>query len=497
MKMNRPTSSIEVAEESAIATLIPHLPTILRQRKWLLIIPAAVGLIIGVAAAFLLPVTYQSKAVLLVEAPLLPEEVASDVTGMEIIDQRMARIRQEVLSRTQLIDIINRNGLYQTELRTKTFSEVIDDMRGAIDIRPVTADIQSSSSGKQSTIAFSISFDYSDPVKAQAVLQALTQQIQQINSSTQSQQAVNTVQFLTDQTSELQEQIAQLEGTILGIRSRNSAALAGANGGFFSSPETLQAQIIALEQTNATLRSQRSLVATASDRDPAVQEAEAQLAALRATYAESHPDVTLAKQRLAEAKRLARTREDDLPIDRVSNIDEQIALNNRQISQLRAAQGTAASNMAAARQAPVVQGELAQLQEKLDGLNMQYQRASVQLNAARAGKRADDEQVGERLRQLEAPTIPEEPISPNRPLLISAGFGLGFGLGLAVILLLELIGRPIRHVSSVTHAIGEPPLVVIPTIYAPGERGSWLAGLWPFAKGGGGKTRDDDDDDDD
>jgi uncharacterized protein involved in exopolysaccharide biosynthesis len=491
MTMNTQSNNFESAEDSAIGAMLPHLPTIIFQRKWLLIIPTVVGLIIGVALAFLLPVTFQSKAVLLVEAPLLPEEVASDASSVEIIDQRMARIRQEVLSRSQLIDLINRNSLYQTELRIKTYSEVIEKMRNAIQIEPVSGNIQASGNGRQSTIAFSISFDYAEPVKAQAVLQSITQQIQQINSSTQSEQATNMVQFLTDQTEELQTQISGLEGQILAIKSRNGQALASAGGGIYSSPDMIQSQIIQIEQTNAQLKAQRDLSKTTADRDPGVQAAESNLAALRATYTESHPDVVLAKRRLEEAKQLAKTRENDLPISRSSTYDDQIAFNNRQIAQLRGALGVANSTAAAARQAPVVQSQVSQLQEKLDGLNAQYQRAAVQLRAARAGKRADDEQQGERLRMLESPTTPEKPISPNRPMLISAGLGLGAMFGIAIIMLLEIVNRPIRHVMTVTKTIGEPPLVVIPTIYAPGERGMGiLSSLWP--KGG----KDDDDDDD-
>lgn len=489
--MNTQSSTFDTQEESSLGALLPHIPTIVWSRKWLLIVPTLIGLIIGVTTAFMLPVMYQSKAVLIVEAPMLPQNVASDVGGMEIIDQRMARIREQVLSRSQLIDLISRNSLYQTELRIKTFSEVIDMMRNAIAIQPVTANIQTGNG--QSTIAFSITFNYSEPVKAQAVLQAITQQIQQINSSTQSEQAANTVQFLTDQTQELQTQIADLEGKILAMKQQNGTALAGVSGAYYGSPEMIQSQIIQLEQANSALKAQRELVRTDSDRDPGVQQAEASLAALRATYTESHPDVILAKQRLEEAKRLAKTRQAALPVNPASTIDSQITLNERQIAQLRGSMGTAVAAQAASRQAPVVQSQLSQLQERLDGLNAQYQRASVQLRAAQAGKRADDEQQGERLRQLEAPTIPDTPISPNRPLLISAGLGLGGAFGLGIILLLEIVSRPIRHVVTVARTTGEPPLVVIPTIYAPGERNlGFLANLWPK---GGRKDHDDDDDD--
>ncbi|MBO9574364.1 MAG: lipopolysaccharide biosynthesis protein [Sphingobium sp.] len=489
--MNMQTSTIETTEDSALGAILPHLPTIILQRKWLFLIPALVGLIIGVAAAYLLPVTYQSKAVLLVEAPLLPEEIASDISSMDVIDQRMARIRQEILSRTVLVDVINRNSLYESEMKIKTYSEVIDEMRDAITIEPVTVNVQNNGRNPRGTIAFSITYGYSDPIKAQAVVQALVDKITQLNSSTQSQQAANTVQFLTDQSDELQQQISQLENTLLSVKSANGTALATGAIGYTGSPEAIQSQIMSIEATNASLKAQKDLASTVAQRDPGVQQAEATLAALRATYTETHPDVVLAKQRLEEAKRLAKAREDDLPVDRAQQIDQQIAFNNRQIATLRQAMGMASSSMAAARQAPVVQEQVSQLQEKLEGLNTQYRRVQMQLATARAGKRADDEQQGERLRPIEPPSTPEYPISPNRPVLIAGGLVVGLGLGLVLILFLELLHRPIRHISTVTRTVGEPPLVVIPTIFAPGER---KAGFFSRLFSGG-KDNDDDDDD--
>jgi len=485
--MNNPTTTFETADDASAGStsIIPHLPTIIGQRKWLFLIPTVIGLIVGVAAAFLLPVTYQSKAVLLVEAPLLPSEVALDSANMEVVDQRMARIRQQVLSRPALFEIIQRNGLYQTELRIKTLSEVIDGMRQAIQISPVTAEIQNVGSGRRSTIAFSMSFDYSDPTKAQAVAQALTQQVLQIDATTSAEQATNTVQFLTDQADGLMLQINQLEQQISTIKANNGAALVGGGmiGGSTASYDT---QIATIEQANSQLRVQRQLNATAADRDPVVQQAEANLAGAQAIYTDRHPDVVMAKQRLEEAKALAKTRQTSAPADA---IDAQIASNNRQIAILRSARSGAEGAIAAQQRAPVLQEQVSQLQQKLDGLNIQYQRVSSQLMSARAGKKAEDEQQGERLTVIDPPVTPDTPTSPNRPKLIAAGLGAGLAFGLFLILALELIFSPIRAIGSVTQVIGEPPLVVIPTIYGPGEKKKgFFASLWPF----GGADDDDD-----
>lgn len=480
--MTNPMATFDTAEESASGSIIPHIPRIILSRKWLLIAPALVGLIGGVATAFLLPVTYQSRAVLLVEAPQLPDDVASESGGFEVVDQRMARIRQQVLSRPALIDIVRRNALYQNELKTSTLSSVIETMRDAIQIAPVTADIQAAGSGKKSTIAFSMSYNYSDPVKAQAVAQALTQQVLQLDASTTSEQAANTVEFLTDQANGLLAQITDLQNTISSVKAQNGVVLSGTASAIGGSAVGYDTQISLLEQTNAQLRTQRSVNASAADRDPVVQQAEANLATARATFSETHPDVVIAKQRLAEAKALAKTRQDSLPDN---GIDTQIASNNQQIAALKMARDQAKGMLNAQNRAPAIMEQVNQLQQKLDVLNAQYSKASAQLLAARAGKKADDEQQGERLSIIDPPVIPDTPVSPNRPFLIAAGLAGGIGLGLFLILALEIVFQPIRSTGTVARIVGEPPLIVIPTIASTsGRKGGLFSKLWPFGKRG-------------
>jgi uncharacterized protein involved in exopolysaccharide biosynthesis len=484
--MNDTRTTFEAAEATGIGAILPHLPTIIGQRKWLFMVPALAGLLLGIAAAFLLPVTYQSEAVLLVEAPALPENVA-EASGLDVIDQRMARIRQQLLSRQALIEIIQRNGLYTTELKIKTLSEVMESMRDAIQITPVTANMQTGN--QRATVAFSMSYNYSDPVKAQAVIQALTDQVLQINATTQSQQASTTVQFLADQANALLTQIHELEGQILAIKSSNGAALSGLGGNLAMTSASYDSQIASLEQASSNLRSQRQVLTSAAERDPEVVRAEDALAALRGTYTDNHPDVILARQRLTEARRIASDRQKVVPAEQIKAIDTQLAINGRQLEVLRAAKGTAASMLAAQQQAPALQEQLVQLQKRLDGLNEQYRKIAQQLSTAEAGKKAEDEQQGERLTLVDPPVVPDRPISPNRPLLIFSGLFLGIAFGLFLIMAMEFIFRPIRHIDTVAQVIGERPLVVIPTIYAPGERREGLlARLWP----GGG---DDDDDD--
>ncbi len=498
--MNNAFATFPEQDEASDSSFLSHLPAIARQRKWFIVLPALLGLIGGIAAAFILPVKYQSRAVLLVEAPLLPEEVAQS-NDAELVDQRMARIRQQVLSRPQLIELIQRNDLYATDLQTKSLTEVIETMRKAIAIDPVTADIQQAGSGRRTTIAFGMSFEYSDPVKVQTIAQALTEQVLQIDSTKSAEQAENTVQFLTDQANGLQQQITTIERQISQIKASNGLALAGGSMSVLGgSTGSYDAQIAAIQQANAQLNAQREASRTSDQRDPVVQQAETALAVAQATYSDNHPDVVIAKQRLAEARNLAKQTSRRLP---TNAIDDQIASNNRQLAILQSARSQEAARtgavIGAASRAPLVQEQVSQLQQRLDGLNTQYQAVSSRLLTARAGKKAEDDQQGERLSVIDPPVIPDDPVSPNRPLLIAGGLIGGLGLGILLAGLLELVLRPIRDISAVQAATGEAPLVVIPTIQ---RRNAVKAGvfdrIWPFGKkSAGGKGRVDDDDDDD
>lgn len=487
-----------MAEEAGSAAFLPYLPSIILQRKWIVIIPALLGIIVGLAAAYLLPVKYQSSATLLVEASLLPEDVTLDTSGTQLVDQRMARIRQQVLSRPQLFELIQRNGLYETDLRTKSLSQVIETMRKSISIDPVTADIQTTNSGRRSTIAFSMSFLYSDPIKAQAVAQALTEQVLEIDASSTATQATNTVEFLTDQATDLQAQIGEVERTLSDIKARNGLALLPGIGTMANTTAGIDSQIAALQAANSQLAAQRDLTKSAAERDPVVSNAEAALAAAQAAYTDSHPDVVLAKQRLAEARELAKSNQQKIPL---STVDAQIASNNRQLATLQALRSNESSRSAAIMDAqmrgPALQQQIAQLEQRLQGLNAQYQGVSNQLLAAKAGKKAEDEQQGERLSIIDPPVVPDKPVSPNRPLIIALASAAGLGLGLGIILLIEIVTKPIRDTNAVALATGELPLVVIPTISTTQERKRKgfrsLKALWPF----GGDDDDDDTDDED
>ncbi len=445
--------------------LLASLPAILWQRRWLLIVPAILIAAAGIAAAFLLPRSYQARATLLVESKDLPD--ASPAGQADPIDRRMASIRQRILSRPDLVELIQANDLYGASRRAEPLSVLVDRMRKNTDISAVNADIQAAPGGASTgSVAFSLTFSYPQPGPAQIVAQTFVDRLLKLDASQTQAAAQGNVNYLQDQEAGLQAQVTQIENRMRAVAGANGAALSSAGAIMMSGGAGIDyaGQIASLQRENAQLAGQAT---TAVDRDPNVVSAEAALTAAQATYSDSHPDVQLARKRLE----IARAAAGGLSSRNVSTaVHQQIAANNSAIGDLNrqraAEQGRVATMAAAQARGPAATQEVQQLQARADMIRGNLARVSTSLLNARSISKLADEQRAERLQLIEPPVTPDHPTSPNRLLLIAGGIVGGLGAGLALVLLAELIQRPIRSAAQLTQLLGEPPLAVVPVLSA-------------------------------
>jgi succinoglycan biosynthesis transport protein ExoP len=464
--------TIERAETGGGAWLINHMPTILWHRRLYVIIPAVLVFAVGLVTAYTLPTLYRSTATMLVESQDLPTEIV-EAPGTGRIEERIAKIREQVLSRGDLISLIEQNDLYPSERRSQPMSYVVDKMRTSTTVGALAGDIGQSGGGKANVIAVNMSFDYPDPSKAQAVMQSYVTQFLRMDSDQVEDQANLTVRYLGEQALKLRSQIQALEGQITALKASNGAALAGAGGPTFVDTGSYTAQITNLENQNRQLIAQSRGGAA----DPQLAAAEAALAAAEAMYSDSHPDVAAARERVAILRRAQGSGGGGVnPI-----IQEQIRANNSAIAQLSASRDAALARanaaMAGQARAPAILEQAMQLESQANTLRQQYSEVSNNLLKAQSSARLANEQRAERLSLVEPPNLPDSPHWPNRPLVVAAGAAAGLGLGFLLALLVELLNRPMRSPAQV-QSMGLPVLGVVPILQTKPRKRRF----WPFRK---------------
>ncbi len=289
-------------------------------------------------------------------------------------------------------------------------------------------------------------------------------------------QATLNVRFLEDQAGRLQGQIQQIEGQIRDLKERNGSVLAPVAAPSMLDTGSYSAQIVQLESENRQLITQSKRPPA---RDQQLAQAEAALAAARATYSDSHPDVIAARQRLQALREAVRSPDDS---GDQGAVQAQIQANNQAIAQLRGERevqiARATAGAAGQARGPAILEQASQLEDRVSQLRAQYTKVSDDLLKAQTGARMTDEQRGEHLSLVEPASLPDQPHSPNRPLLIAAGAAAGAALGLLLALLVELLRRPVRSPAQI-EGLGFPILGIVPVVERPSsKRRSW----WPFRR---------------
>ncbi len=114
---------------------------ILRRYWW---IPAFITVTLGgmgLAASLVLPKKYTSSTLVLVERPTVPTDVIKPVITDDL-NQRMASMKAQILSRSRLEPIINKFGLYPVERKTTHMEDLVEKLKSAVHGRPGTTGLQ-------------------------------------------------------------------------------------------------------------------------------------------------------------------------------------------------------------------------------------------------------------------------------------------------------------------------------------------------------------------
>ncbi len=189
--------------------------SILRRRKHWIIWPAAFICLLSVAVALYLPNVYKSEATILIEGKQVTDAlVPSTVTTYA--DQRIQTISQQVMSRSKILSLVEKFGLYPEAKEKLATDALVEKMQKAIAITPISAEVKTPRSDRPSlvTIAFKLAFSGKDPAQTQRVASELASFFLSQNIQERQETAKGTTDFLSRQAEQAKASILELEKTI-------------------------------------------------------------------------------------------------------------------------------------------------------------------------------------------------------------------------------------------------------------------------------------------
>jgi len=200
--------------------------TAFRRRRGMILLVAGIVFLLGLITAVVWPPIYKASATILIEEQEIPSElIQSTVTSYA--SQRIQVINQRVMSRTNLLKIIDKYKLYERERRLNTIEEVLDDMRDDISIDMVNAEVMDPRTGRPTaaTIAFTLGFASDNPQQALQVANELTTLYLDENLKSRTEKAAETFDFLSVESSRLSDEISRLEKQLAEFKERNVTTL--------------------------------------------------------------------------------------------------------------------------------------------------------------------------------------------------------------------------------------------------------------------------------
>ena len=205
------------------------------RRKFHILIPFLLVLMVTIPTVYLLPPVYKSTGTILIEAQQIPEDlIQSTVTSFA--DERIQVIKQRIMTSQQLFEIMRKFDLYEDEIKNTPRSEILEEMRARIAIDRVSADLKGQRRGPKGSsalIAFTVSFEHASPVVTQRVANELVTLFLDENIRSRTARAEETSGFMKKESDRLGSEIALMDEQIAAFKQENADSL----------PETLRLKL--------------------------------------------------------------------------------------------------------------------------------------------------------------------------------------------------------------------------------------------------------------
>jgi len=503
------------------------------RRLWYLVIPFVLVTVGTGVYAFMVPKEYKATTLILVTPQKVPEDfIRPTVTSR--IEDRLQSIGQEIMSRTRLEQVITEFRLYQEEGKSMRLEEIVELMQ---------KNIQVQLPGKAREGYFTISYIGKDPKVVTQVTNKLTSLFIEENLKLREQQAVGTSEFLSVELSATKVKLEEQERVISDFKRKYLGELPEQREANLRVLDQLQMQaqrigdgIKAAQDRKLLLQKQmqdyETLVNAANQSLASEEEAakaisssvasspipaakpknphEAQLeqyrnhlSDLQAKYTEKHPDILVAKKKIADLEvksaqfeaSQAEAEKDEkkkTPVaaggpakpstakrgilldsrlnPRYKELETQVISADQEIARLKQDDLKIRSQIIHYRErienTPSREQGLAVLTRDYNNTRELYSSLLNKSQAAQQAENLERRQKGEQFKIIDPARIPEKPFRPDITKILLIGAFLGFFGGAAAAFFREQMDHSFRDAEDLQATLGLKVLANIPRIGA-------------------------------
>lgn len=471
-----------------------------RRRKWLLIVSFLSVFTVAVCLIAALPPLYRASTTILFSQDDIAESLLETGATNEL-ELRLGAIRQAVMSRSRLQEVIDAFDLYAPMKDSASPESMINRFRSDIRI-----DQQASTEpqwGQHSTYAITISYQDWDPERVAPVANELAARFMAENERIRTSQAARKTAFVREELAAAKARFEAEERRINDFKNAHMGEL----------PEQQAFNMATLDRLNSELRlNGERQVHLLERRDGALPGAAESGAGVGVTGLTGIRRLEWLKRDLAEREtRLTANHPDIIRLQaEIESLTQALAApdagedgqGNRQRDSQRLRQDPAdleGELKALRREEGRLRAEIAGLVRTLEGTpRIEQELARFAYEFETAGdeylvmqKHYQNAYLAESLetrknqqvRIIEMAIPPDGPVAPNRPRLVFLGFVLAVGFAGAALLLAEKLDRSFHSIAEIRRFTTLPVLASIPRVRTPGDewRGRARFGLLSLA----------------
>jgi polysaccharide chain length determinant protein (PEP-CTERM system associated) len=479
---------------------------VVRRRHIQFLIALFLGWLVVWGVSWVLPARYKSATLILVEQPTMPKNYVEPNVS-EDLQERLASIQQQILSRTRLLLIIDKLHLYSDSHGEKSPDEKVELMRKDIEIELVRT------SEAAPITAFKVYYSAHDPHVAQQVTSELTDLFINENLKVRQQESQDTTTFIESQLENARATLAEQEAKVREFEGAHVGELPSQQASNLQILSGLQSQLQNEQDTLNTAKQQRIYLQTLIEQyrslhgisrtadgsptglaaiDLELDRLRAKLADLSTHYTDQYPAVENLKGQIAKTEKMrddliakskapgesgrqaaygaaSDTSQSSTPLQLQSQLQaNQAEITNREqaVVELKARVNGYQGRL---NDEPTREQQLADLTRGYEQSKANYDDLLKKKNESAMATSMEQMQQGERFTMLDPPSLPAKPDFPNRLKFCGIGLGVGLALGLIVVGSFEAMDDRLHDEKEIKMLLPVAVISEIPEIVNPSD----------------------------